>query len=212
MRRVAAVVLAAGRSSRYRAAGGVEETKLVARIAGEPIVRRVVEAARASRARPVVVIVGHAREAVEAALAGLPASIVFNADFETGIASSLRAGLAAVPPDAAAALVLLGDMPKVEAGLIDRLIEAFEARPDALAVAPLQGGRRGNPVLIARALFAEAGRLAGDEGARRLLAGLNPRQVVEIESAEFDASFDVDTPEDLAQSAGEPGAIDWRSI
>ena len=131
---------------------------------------------------------------------------------QTGIASSLRAGLAAMPPDAAAALVLLGDMPKVEAGLIDRLIEAFEARPDALAVAPLQGGRRGNPVLIARALFAEAGRLEGDEGARRLLAGLNPRQVVEIESAEFDASFDVDTPDDLAQSAGEPGAIDWRSI
>ncbi len=198
MTRIGAVVLAAGRSSRYRAAGGAEATKLVAEVSGDPIIRRVVEAALASRARPVAVVVGHARDAVEAALSGLPAAIVFNPDFATGIASSLGVGLGAMPSDVAAALVLLGDMPKVDAALIDRLIGAFEGSPDAHAVAPLQRGRRGNPVVIARTLFARAQRLAGDEGARRLLAGLDPGQIVEVDAAGSDVSFDVDTPDDLA--------------
>ncbi len=198
MTRIGAVVLAAGRSSRYRAAGGAEATKLVAEVSGAPIIRRVVEAALASRARPVAVVVGHARDAVEAALSGLPAAIVFNPDFATGIASSLGVGLGAMPSDVAAALVLLGDMPKVDAALIDRLIGAFEGSPDAHAVAPLQRGRRGNPVVIARTLFARAQRLAGDQGARRLLAGLDPGQIVEVDAAGSDVSFDVDTPDDLA--------------
>ena len=197
MRRVGAIVLAAGRSSRYRAAGGPEATKLVAELAGKPIVRRVAEAALASRASPVVVVVGHASDIVEGALAGLQTVIAFNADYATGIASSLRAGLRATPSDVAATLVLLGDMPNVEAGLIDRLIDAYEAAPGVFAVAPLQDRRRGNPVLLARPIFDEAMRLEGDEGARRLLAGLGAGQIVEIEAAGEDAAFDVDTPDDL---------------
>ncbi len=191
------MVLAAGRSSRYRAAGGTEATKLVAEVAGKPVVRHVVDAALASRAAPVVVIVGHARELVEAALDGAPVEIAFNPDFATGIASSLKVGLGATPPDAQATVVLLGDMPNVSASLIDRLTDAFMAAPDALAVAPVQDGRRGNPVLIARAMFGQAQRLAGDEGARRLLAALRPGEVVEVDAAGADAAFDVDIPSDL---------------
>ena len=159
MRRIGAVVLAAGRSSRFRAQGGSEETKLVAALNGEPIVRRVVRAALASRARPVVVVVGHARRAVEEAIAGLPATIVFNPEYASGIASSLGVGLAALPGDVDGSLVLLGDMPNIEAGLIDALIDAFLARPHARAAVPLQDGRRGNPVLLGRHLFEEAKRL-----------------------------------------------------
>ncbi|HKN30798.1 MAG TPA: nucleotidyltransferase family protein [Roseiarcus sp.] len=197
MTRVAAVVLAAGRSSRFRAAGGAEETKLAAELDGKPIVRRVVEAALATRAWPVVVVVGHARGAVEAALAGSPATIAFNPDFETGIASSLRVGLAATPADADGAVVLLGDMPNVAPSLIDDLIGAFEARPTGRAVAPVREGRRGNPVLIGRALFEQAMQLVGDEGARSLLVALDPGDVIDIAAAD-DVSFDVDTPDDLA--------------
>ncbi len=200
MTRVGAIVLAAGRSSRFRAEGGAEETKLVAELDGDPIVRRVVEAALASRAHPIVVVVGHARSAVEAALAGLPARFAFNEDFETGIASSLRAGLAATPGDADAAVVLLGDMPNVAARLIDELIDAFDARPEASAVTPVKDGRRGNPVLIARRLFELAMRLDGDEGARRVLAALDRRDVVEIDAADLDVTFDVDTPSDLERT------------
>ncbi len=197
MTRIAAVVLAAGRSSRFRSAGGAEETKLVAKLEGKPIVRRVVEAALCSRAWPVIVVVGHARGPVEAALAGSPVAIAFNRDFEAGIASSLRTGLAAAPADADGAVILLGDMPNVVPRLIDDLIGAFEAQPTARAVAPIREGRRGNPVLIARALFGQAMELTGDEGARRLLAALDRDTVIHV-AATSDVSFDVDTPDDLA--------------
>jgi len=197
MIKVAAVVLAAGRSSRFHAAGGAEETKLVATLDGKPVVRHVVEAALTSSARPVVVVVGYARGAVEAALARLPATIVFNPDYATGLASSLRAGLTAVPADVGGALMLLGDMPRVEAALIDALIDAFEARPNTQAVAPVLGGRRGNPVLLSRTLFERAAALEGDEGARPLLAALPEDDVVEIAASSSGVAFDVDTPSDL---------------
>ncbi len=206
MAKVAAVVLAAGRSSRWRADGGAETTKLVATLEAQPIVRRVAESALASRAAPVIVVVGHAREAVEAALAGLPVSLASNPDYASGLASSLRAGLAATPADADAALVLLGDMPRVEARLMNALIDAFAERPDLRAVAPFHDGRRGNPVLLARALFDPAMRLEGDEGARRLLAALDRRDVAEISAP--DAAFDIDTPSDLA--AARQGREDRR--
>jgi molybdenum cofactor cytidylyltransferase len=197
MTNVAAIVLAAGRSSRFRAGGGAEENKLLAKIGGRPIVARVVNAALESRARPVIVVVGYAGDAVAAALAGLPATIAVNPDFETGIASSLRVGLAATPPDADGAVVLLGDMPKVAPRLIDDLIETLEARPTVRAVAPIREGRRGNPVLIARPLFEQAMTLVGDTGARRLLDALSPTRVAEIPTAS-DVFLDVDTPDDLA--------------
>jgi len=197
MTKVCAVVLAAGRSSRFRAMGGAEETKLVAKLDGKPVVRRVVEAALASRARPVIVVVGHARSAVEAALGGLPALLAPNPDYRTGIASSLRVGLAATPAEAQGAVVLLGDMPNVSARLIDDLIDAFEAQPSARAATPIEGGRRGNPILLTRRLFDEAMQLDGDEGARRLLTALDPREIVEIIARDSDVTFDIDIPDDL---------------
>ena len=170
----------------------------MATLDGKPIVRRPVEAALASRARPVIVVVGHAQAAVVAALAGLPATLTLNPDYDTGIASSLSAGLAATPAEADGLVVLLGDMPNVCARLIDDLIDAFEARPAARAVVPIKDGGRGNPVLLARELFEHAMRLKGDEGARRLLAALDPREVVEIVRDGSDVTFDIDTPDDLA--------------
>jgi len=198
MAEIAAILLAAGRASRFAAAGGREATKLVAPLAGKPVVRHVAEAALASRARPIVVVTGHARLSVEEALAGLPLRFVDNPGFASGLASSLRTGLAALPDDAAGALVLLGDMPAVESPLIDRLILAFEARPDALAVAPTLQGQRGNPVLLSRALFAAIADLKGDEGARRMLAALPGERILEIGIEDEAASLDVDTPQALA--------------
>jgi molybdenum cofactor cytidylyltransferase len=195
IREIAAIVLAAGRASRFRAAGGQEETKLVAKLDGEPIVRRVVRAALAARTRPVVVVVGHAREAVETALSGLAVQIAFNPDFASGVASSLRTGLTALAPKIDGAVILLGDMPKVEPTLIDALVEAFDARPEAAVAVPMRGdGQRGNPVLLGRKLFYPAMRLSGDEGARRLLASLPLTELIEVPANSWDLSFDVDTP------------------
>jgi molybdenum cofactor cytidylyltransferase len=209
MARVAAVVLAAGRSSRYRAAGGAGETKLVAELEGRPIILRVVEAALASRARPVIVVVGHASAPVMEALAGSPVTIAFNPDFGTGVSSSLRVGLASAPIDSDGAVVLLGDMPKVAPGVIDDLIAALEARPTVSAVAPVHEGRRGNPVLIAQPLFEQAMRLTGDVGARRLLTVLPPRDIAEISAAPY-VTFDVDTPDDLALAQRATKDKHWR--
>ena len=201
MTEVAAVILAAGRASRFRAAGGREATKLVAPLEGRPIVRRVAEAALQARTRPVVVVVGHAREAVEAALGGLPVETVCNPDFASGLASSLRTGLSALPPSVGGAVILLGDMPKVEPGLIDALIDAFAARPEASAAAPVRDGRRGNPVLLAQKLFGPAMDLSGDEGARKLLARLSLTELIDVDARNWDASFDVDTPSDLDRAS-----------
>ena len=198
MTRVGAIVLAAGQSSRFRAAGGPDVTKLVAKLDGKPIVRRVVEAALATKARPVVVVTGYARESVEAAVADLEIGVAFNPRFVSGLASSLSVGLSAMPRDVAGALVLLGDMPLIEPRLADALIEAFLAREGALAAIPLTEGRRGNPVLLGRGLFEAAMRLKGDEGARKLIGVLNEGELVEIEASDMGVTFDVDTPEDLA--------------
>ncbi|WP_237477961.1 nucleotidyltransferase family protein [Lichenibacterium dinghuense] len=197
--KAAAVILAAGTASRYRAADPTVATKLVARHGGVPLVRRVAEAALASRARPVVVVTGHAAAEVRAALDGCAVGFVHNADYGTGLASSLRAGLAALPADAAGALVLLGDMPDVTAPLLDRLIGSFEAGRDAEAAVPVHGGRRGNPALLGRALFAPALALTGDEGARRLLGRA---RVVEVGIDDDGVLLDVDDPASLLAIAG----------
>lgn len=187
---VAAVILAAGRGARY----GPSRNKLLVEIDGLPVIQRVAQAALASRAARIVVVTGHAREEIEAALAGLPASIVFNPEFSSGLASSLRAGLSAIA-SADGALVLLGDMPGVTPIVLDALIAAFENAPWSVAIVPTFDGRRGNPVLIARALFEQVAALEGDEGARNLLREV--AGVVELPWGDDGVSADVDTPADL---------------
>src|SRR6476646_10290031 len=110
MTRVGAVILAAGASSRFRAGGGPDPTKLVAKLDGKPIVRRVAEAALAAKARPIVVVTGYARDSVGAAVAGLAVGVAFNPQFASGLASSLSVGLSAMPRDVVGVIVLLGDM------------------------------------------------------------------------------------------------------
>jgi molybdenum cofactor cytidylyltransferase len=197
---VAAIVLAAGASSRFRSAGGGDASKLVAQLRGKPLVRHAAEAALASRAHPVIVVTGHDRGAVEAALAGMDVRLVDNPAYAQGLASSLKAGIAAAPPEAAGALVLLGDMPAVTPALIDSLIAAFAARPGALAAAPVRAGRRGNPVLLSRALFSAIAALEGDEGARRLLSDAAPGQIIEVAAIDGGPLLDVDTPELLEEA------------
>lgn len=190
-RQVAAIVLAAGRSSRM---GG--PNKLLAEIGGRPLVRIVAEAALASRARPVIVVTGHQRERVEAALAGLDVVLVHNPAYADGLSASLKAGIAAVPPAADGAIICLGDMPQVEALLIDRLLAAFDPERGALVAVPTIGGKRGNPVVWSRRFFSDLSTLTGDVGARGLIASY-PEAVVEVATTDDAAFTDVDTPDAL---------------
>lgn len=196
--RVAAVVLAAGEGRRM---GG--SVKQLGAIAGEALVRRAARAALASRARPVVVVTGHEAAAVEAAVAGLNVAIVRNPRFRDGLATSLAAGLAALPASVDGAVVMLADMPDIGGGEVDRLIDAFNPAAGALIVAATAEGRRRNPVLWSRRYFDELARLTGDTGGRAIL-GRDPAAVVEVELGAA-AERDLDTPEDLAAAGGLPG-------
>jgi molybdenum cofactor cytidylyltransferase len=188
---IAAVVLAAGRSTRM---GG--PNKLLAEIGGRPLVRIAVEQALASRAKPVIVVTGHERERVEAALKGLPVQFVHNPDFAVGLGGSVRTGIAAVPAAADGAIVCLGDMPQVDAALIDRLITGFAPEQGALAVVPTIEGQRGNPVLWSRRFFPDLMAIEGDVGARNLINRYG-EAVVEVPVTGKGALVDVDTPEAL---------------
>jgi molybdenum cofactor cytidylyltransferase len=190
-RRVAAIVLAAGRSTRM---GG--PNKLLADIGGRPMVRIVVEQVLASRARPVLVITGHQRDRIEAALAGLAVTFVHNPSFAEGLSTSLKAGIAAPPADVDGAIVCLGDMPHVDAELINRLIAAFDPERGALVVVPTIAGKRGNPVVWSRRFFPDLASLDGDVGARHLIVGYQ-EAVVEV-PADQAALVDVDTPDALS--------------
>jgi molybdenum cofactor cytidylyltransferase len=188
---IAAVVLGAGRSTRM---GG--PNKLLAEIAGKPLVRIAVEQALSSRARPVIVVTGHQRERVEAALANLPVRFVQNPNYAQGLGSSLRAGIETVPVEADGAIICLGDMPQVDAGLIDRLMDAFDPEKGALVVVPTIDGMRGNPVLWSRRFFPDLMAIEGDVGARHLI-GRYGEAVVEVPVSGKGALVDIDTPEAL---------------
>ena len=190
-RNVAAIVLAAGRSTRM---GG--PNKLLAELDGKKLVRTVAEQALASKATDVIVVTGHQADLVEQALAGLNVKFVRNPDFAGGLASSVKAGIAAVPANADGALVCLGDMPLIDAKLIDRLIEAFEPDRGHLIAVPVSDGRRGNPVLWSRRFFRELMTLDGDVGARHLIAK-HAEAVAEVPVEGESAFLDIDTPQAL---------------
>jgi molybdenum cofactor cytidylyltransferase len=190
-RRIAAVVLAAGRSTRM---GG--PNKLLAEISNRPLVRIAADEALASQAHPVIVVTGHQRAQVAAALSGLDVTLVHNPDFADGLATSVKAGVAAVPDDVDGVVVCLGDMPQVNAPLIDKLIDAFDPEKGALIVVPAIGGKRGNPVVWSRRFFPELATLQGDTGARHLIASF-PEAVIEVPLSGAAALVDVDTPDAL---------------
>jgi molybdenum cofactor cytidylyltransferase len=188
---VIALVLAAGLGARF----DPWESKLLVDFGGRPLVRRAVEAALESRARSTIVVTGHASAEIQASLAGLPVVFAHNPDYSTGLASSLRVSLSrAVNSDGA--LILLGDMPGVTSVILDQLIGAFEKAPKGcVAAAPVYQGRRGNPVLLGRAIFARLATRSGDEGARRLLRSLEGVLDVPIDDEAVVA--DIDTKADL---------------
>lgn len=196
MAEIGTVLLAAGLGSRFGPA-----PKLLATLDGRPLVRHAAEATLGARPRPVVAVLGAHAEAVRAALDGLDLVGIENPDYRAGLATSLRAGLAALPGTCSAAVVVLGDMPRVTAAHIDRLAAAFAAAQDEpAAVVPVQDGRRGNPVLLnLRRLDPEIARLAGDHGAGPLLKGR--ADVLEI-PGDPGTALDIDTPAGLAVLQG----------
>ena len=193
--KVAALLLAAGQGRRM---GG--PNKLLATVGGKPLVRIAVEAALASKATGLTVVTGHRAEDVRRALDGLPVEFVHNPDHAQGLSTSLRTGIANLPADVDGAVVLLADMPGIDAATIDRLIEVFDPDHGVLLVVPTYAGKRGNPVVWSSRFFPALAAVQGDTGGRHLI-GENPEAVAEIEIG-APVALDVDTPEALAAIGG----------
>jgi molybdenum cofactor cytidylyltransferase len=189
--RVGAVVLAAGLSRRMG-----ERNKLLAEIDDTPMVARSVDAVLASSARPVVVVIGHEAERVRAALAGRDVRFVHAPEYERGMSRSLAAGIEALGASVDAALICLGDMPRVRAQDLDTLIAAFASSEDGTICVPTHAGKRGNPVLWPARYFEEITAREGDVGARALLE-THAQDVRSVPIDDAGIVFDIDTPEEL---------------
>ncbi len=192
-RAVAAIVLAAGRSSRM----APHNKLLFPDASGRAMVTRVIDQVLASAARPVIVVIGHRAAEVRAALSGRDVVFVPADDYADGLSASLRAGLTAVPAGSGA-LICLGDMPLVTGPQMDQLIDAYDPAEGRAVVAPVYAGRLGNPVLWGPAYAAAIARLTGDAGARRLLDH-HTDDVTRVEMDDDSVLRDFDTVESLTE-------------
>ena len=186
--RVAVVILAAGKSAR------MGEAKQLLRLGEGTVLGQTVENVRASSVDEAVMVLGASAEAIReqlpAEILGL-ARVVVNPEYETGMASSLRAGLAALGSDVDAAVIVLGDQPFVRAATLDRIIEEYR-RTGAQIVIPMYEGARGNPVLLDRSLFREAMALEGDVGCRAIFTK-HAEGVVYLEVDDSGVLLDIDS-------------------
>jgi len=187
---VAVIVLAAGRGTRF---GG--EPKLLAPFNAKAVIRHVVEAAVGSAGGPVIVVTGHRHHDVEAELHDLPVQTVHNAAFGEGLSTSLKVGFTALPPHSEGTMIVLGDMPLVTSALIDSLLQTWNRMNRPAALVPTMNARRGNPVVLSRALGNLIAQLSGDVGAGPILRGRS--DVIECPVDDPAILEDVDTSEEL---------------
>jgi molybdenum cofactor cytidylyltransferase len=160
--RIAGIVLAAGLSSR------MGRNKMLVELDGRSVVRRAVETAIAAGLSPILVVMGHEHERVEAELEGLACLKVINPDYAQGMNTSLRAGIAAVPGDCAAALLMLADMPLVDARMLGDLCAAFRSEQAPLVVSTYDQVVA-PPIVYGRALFAELLALRAEDCGKRVV-------------------------------------------
>jgi molybdenum cofactor cytidylyltransferase len=188
------VVLAAGTSSRLGA------NKLLLRLDSEPLVRRVARQAAEAGLSPVIVVLGHEAERVADALGGVAVEAVVNLEYRAGMHGSMQTGIARVPHDCAAAVVLLGDMPLVTAAMIQSLVERFRVGAEPLVLS-LYGEVQAPPTLYARSLF-PALAAAGAGGGREVVRA-HRSEAAELRWPEG-LLADVDRPEDAARLGVRP--------
>ncbi|HET9921220.1 MAG TPA: nucleotidyltransferase family protein, partial [Ktedonobacteraceae bacterium] len=204
---IAAIILAAGSSSRM----GGGRHKLLLPLADRPVLAHVLDAALASVARPIILVLGHQSETVRASIADYLTHpdliVVENPNYLEGMSTSMRTGIQTLlarqspgveeMPTSAGALILLGDQPLVTTEIINTLITAQQVTGKRI-VAPLYEGKRGNPTLFAASLFPELLDVSGDEGGRSVLT-THKDELATVEVGSAVTNYDVDTWEAYQQ-------------
>lgn len=186
------LVLAAGGSTR------LGQPKQLVRVGGRPALHRVVSNAVSVAGHAVTVVLGaHARDLTHV-LVHSPASVVINRDWEEGMASSIRRGVAALPPGCGAVLIALADQVNVTADDLRQLVSAWKGESSTIA-ASTYAGQVGVPAIFPSWCFSELSQLRGDQGARAILQR-NATRLVHVPMP--NAAFDLDIPEDLARLEG----------
>ena len=189
-----AIVLAAGASTRFGS------PKQLVRVNGRALLHAAITRASEVTGSALVVVLGSGAAELAPLLKHSPGSVVINQEWREGIASSIRSGIARLPPTCAGAMLLLADQPAVTAEDLRRLAGTWRRQPQHIAAALYAGGL-GVPAIFPRSLFRELAQLRGDAGARALLRR-NADRVVRVSMP--GAAIDVDTPEDLLAISG-PG-------
>jgi molybdenum cofactor cytidylyltransferase len=185
-----AVILAAGESRRM----GTQ--KLLLPFGEATVVEAVVRAALASRVDRALAVLGSDRDAVRLKLEPYGVDFAVNEDYAKGMLSSVQAGFKALPAEAEAAVVMLGDQPFLPARVVDAVVAAFRESGKGIVV-PAFRGRRGHPVLIGLGYRDEIIRLDPEEGLRRLMRA-HPEDIFEAEVEDANILRDLDVPEDYA--------------
>lgn len=184
---IAAILLAAGSATRFGTC------KQLVPVDGKPLLQHALDHLRASRVDAIVVVLGAQAAAIRQQIRLDRATVVENADYAAGMSSSIQAGLRALPPGVDAAMIVLGDQPYVSPGTLDALIDEYRRTRPAILV-PTLLGRRGNPVIVDRALFPEMMNLRGDAGGRALF---DHHEVAKLAVDDRGILTDIDRPEDL---------------
>lgn len=184
---IGGIVIAAGASRR------MGTPKQLLDLGGRPLLRWSIDALQALAPRQLVLVLGHEAQRIAGALQMDGVRVVVNERHAEGQSTSLQAGLAALDPDIAAALVLAGDQPLVSSAHLARLVSAYEGNEQGI-VATQYRDHRGVPMLLAREIWPLAAGIAGDQGARALLRAY-PERVATVEVADQAMALDVDTPE-----------------
>jgi molybdenum cofactor cytidylyltransferase len=193
---VAAIVLAAGASSRFG------RPKTLAHLWGRPLLLYVLDAVAAVGIEEVVVVLGQDAEEIERSLPWRSERRVRNPAPQAGLSSSLRVGLENVSPARDAALILLGDQPLVRVDVIERLLAEPGSTERPIVVPRYRGGGGSNPVLVGRSAWQLARDARSDRGLGPILR-MHPDLVTVLD---FDGSNpDIDTPDELAAIEAVPG-------
>lgn len=185
-----AVLLAAGRSERMG-----RNNKLLLNVDGIPLVRKSAINILNSNVTSITVVTGFDENKIVNALSGLNVNFVKNINFQEGLSSSLKAGLANITPTPSAVIICLADMPKIQPEHINQLIENFDPLKGWEICIPTNNGKRGNPVLIGSRFFPYIFETSGDFGAKQVMKQHSDK-IVEVEIGTSDIHFDIDTQDE----------------